>query len=457
MQPGESLSFEQLITRSEEIAQQTGRNDLRARIFATEFLASWYGANGLHRKAETLLTRTLDSLPEESARLGAGLRCARARVWGSLGRGDAGIAVAESEIALNESDAAVKSHCQLVRSVLAAQSGDANATLEFAQAALRNYEAAGVESVYGRTDILKMIGAAHGLRDEFAAAHAHYREALRLFAETGRERSRPAANVHDDWSSAWMNAGNPRRAIEEIDIGWEITRALAPGAQISDSRLLRHARLLVQLGRLDEAARELAVGRDLGLTRGNLASVAGVVMTEAEVAMLRGDFAAAGGILDEAAARLRALALPPHHVLQTRHTMARATLLAAQGNPAEAVPLLTQSIEDYQAQACCRAHIALALALRAELAVRDGDLSRAAQDAAQARVHAPALESESFSRFTGRAWYVSGLVHEAQGKQREARDAFATAAVQFAGAVGDTHPDTLLARAGIERAARLVN
>ena len=37
MQPGESLTFEQLIARSEEIARQTGRNDVRSRIFATQF------------------------------------------------------------------------------------------------------------------------------------------------------------------------------------------------------------------------------------------------------------------------------------------------------------------------------------------------------------------------------------------------------------------------------------
>jgi serine/threonine-protein kinase len=71
MQPGESLTFEQLIARSEEIAQQTGRNDLRSRIFATQFLADWYRANGLSRRAEEVLTRTIESLPKDSPRLGS--------------------------------------------------------------------------------------------------------------------------------------------------------------------------------------------------------------------------------------------------------------------------------------------------------------------------------------------------------------------------------------------------
>ena len=80
--------------------------------------------------------------------------------------------------------------------------------------------------------------------------------------------------------------------------------------------------------------------------------------------------------------------------------------------------------------------------MRGEVALRDGRISDAAADARDARDLAPQIADESFSRFTGRAWFVTGLVYEHQGRRREARDAFATAAVQFAGAVGDAHPDT---------------
>jgi hypothetical protein len=59
IQPGQTLTFEQLIARSEQIAQDTGSNDLRTRIFATDFLSAWYSANGLYRNAEVILTRTI--------------------------------------------------------------------------------------------------------------------------------------------------------------------------------------------------------------------------------------------------------------------------------------------------------------------------------------------------------------------------------------------------------------
>jgi hypothetical protein len=49
------------------------------------------------------------------------------------------------------------------------------------------------------------------------------------------------------------------------------------------------------------------------------------------------------------------------------------------------------------------------------------------------------------------------MVSEKRGAFREARDAFAKAAVQFVGALGESHPDVARARAGIERAAARVD
>jgi serine/threonine protein kinase len=453
MQPGESLSFEQLIARSEEIARQTGRDDLRTRIFATDFLSNWYRANGLNRNAEAVLTRTIDSLPPESTALGASLRCARAELWSQLGRSEEALATLTHELAANIADDAIASQCLLSRAGFALNSGDAEGALDYAERALKRFEVAGVDTIYGRSDILQFIGAAYGLRDEFGAAHAKYREALALLTAAGRGRGRAAANVHEDWSSVWLNAGNPKRALEETDAGWDIIREIAPTSQIADRRIYRRARILGQLGRLDEAMAEFEQARVLASGRGNIVSVAGALIGEADVFAQRGKLDEASKLLDSALVSLHEANLGDKHVLSTRYLMARATVLAAQRRPADARNVLTQAIRSYEAQGCCRAHIALAHALRGELALSEHDLTTAADDAAQARELAPKIEEESFSRFTGRAWYLTGLVYEQQHKPREARDAFATAAVQFAGALSETHPDTLNARAAIVRAS----
>jgi tetratricopeptide (TPR) repeat protein/tRNA A-37 threonylcarbamoyl transferase component Bud32 len=451
MQPGESLTFEQLIERSEEIARQAGSNDLRSRIFATQFLADWYRANGLTRRAEEILTRTIDSLPAHSARLGSGLRCSRAYAWGQLGRIEEAVATLTREIAMSEDDPSVASDCLLMRANVAAGTGDARSAIEFAQRALVRYEEAGVESIYGRSAILRALGNAHALRDEFAAAHDNFAQALKLFDDAGRGRSRPAAVVHDGWASIWMNAGNPQRALEEIDIAWRITRELSPAAQPTDSRVVRRARILGQLARYAEAETEWSQALDLAQARGNLPNVAAVFIGRAEVATLQGNLADAQHQLQLAEAALRESATPSNHVLSTRYALTNATLLAARGNGRAAAAELSRVLDQYRAQDCCRAHMALSLALRAEVALQEGRISDATADARAAREHAPRIAGATFSRFTGRAWFVTGLVYEQQGRRSEAAEAFATAASQFAGAEGEDHPETLLAREARER------
>jgi predicted secreted hydrolase len=129
--------------------------------------------------------------------------------------------------------------------------------------------------------------------------------------------------------------------------------------------------------------------------------------------------------------------------------------LAARGERGAARDALAEAVRLYESQGCCSATRAMALAEKAviELSL---DPATAASDAQRALALAPPANAESFSRFTAQAWYATGLVREARGDARGARDAFATAAVQFAGSLGDAHPDTVRARAAIERAATRV-
>jgi serine/threonine-protein kinase len=452
IQPGQALSFEQLIARSEQIARDTGANDLRTRIFATEFLSSWYSANALYRDAEAVLTRTIDSLPADAPLVGASLRCKRARLWVELGTNQNAIAVLDEQIALADADDAVASRCLNERSSVAASNADAHGALAFALEALRRYELAGVESVFERADLLTTIAGSYGIMGNFVEANEKYGETLLLFELAGRRNSRAAANLRDDWATSWMNSGNPRRGLEELDHGWAIMRNLAPAAQDSDKRLLRRARLLAQLGRFDEALVDFRHAGELAWQRRNLGNFASIRIGEADVHVQTGRVREAGAALDAAAAILREAQLAPTNLVNVRHVLTRAEWLAARGDRQAARDGFGHALALYESQNCCRATRALVLAERAELMLEQ-DLAAAAADAESARELAPAIEAESFSRFTGLAWLASGRVFEKQGRLRDARDAFARAAVQFAGALGESHPETLRARAGIERAS----
>jgi serine/threonine protein kinase len=454
MRPGESLSFEQLVARSEEIARQAGRNDVRTRVFATDFLATWYRANGYYRNADDLLTRTIDSLSTERPELGRELRCVRAEIWAQLGRYDEGRAVLEREVAALADDPVAASRCEIALSRFDAAAGDAQGAMRHALLAQERYGRSGVENMYSRIEIVLAIGAAHGLSGDYDAAHQRYAEAWQQFVLNGRERSRAAANFHDHWSSVWMNSGNFVRALEEIDESQEILREITPDADVDDDRhRYRRARILAQLGRFAEADAEVAGADLLSATRGNLAVFAGVQVTAAEIAVARGEFAQGLRLHAAAAGKIREAQLPPAHVLHTRETLLRATALAGLGSNAEARELFRKAIASYESVDCCHPQIAFALAQHAEAWLADGDVEAAAADVARARELAKASGKDSFSRFAGRAWYVTGRVEESRGNARAARDAYATAAVQLAGSIGDTHPETLRARDAIARAS----
>ena len=179
-----------------------------------------------------------------------------------MGRGEEALSTLGAELARTGLDDAVLSQCLLIRSRMAANTGDGEVALDYARQALAKLESSGVASVYNRATIAQSIGGAHGLLDQFDEAHAQYREALRLLNAYGRARSRAASAVHDEWASLWMNAGNPRRALEELNTSWEITAETTPNANRVNRVLYRRGRIYSQLARPEEALDDFRAVRE---------------------------------------------------------------------------------------------------------------------------------------------------------------------------------------------------
>src|SRR5262249_48647735 len=247
----------------------SGREDLRTRIFATDFLASWYMANGRAAQAERLLTNTIDSLPADQLRQGSLLRCRRAAAWRQLGRAEEARTALSAEIERTADDAATQAQCLLQRAWLAEAMHDAPGALDFALLAQKQSKLAGVESVYDTAAILETIGSAHSLAHRSDQAQAYYREALNAFERTGRARGRAAAAVHLSWAADSLDFGNPLRALEHAEIAIGINKEIAPGVHESEVTLGNRARLLVQLGRFDEASEQFESASARAVERGN--------------------------------------------------------------------------------------------------------------------------------------------------------------------------------------------
>jgi len=381
IQPGQSLTFEQLIARSERIAQDTGANDLRTRIYATDFLSAWYSANGLYRDAEAVLTRTIESLPADKPLIGATLKCRRAKLWDELANRENAIEMLDAQIALAlaDGDDAIAYRCLVDRAAVASTNADAHGALAFAQRAQHHYRLSGVDSVFDETAILVSIGGAYGVIGQFADAHEKYAESLHLFELAGRGRSRAAASLRDDWATIWMNAGNPRRALEELDRAWEILVELSPTAQNSDERIARRGRIFAQLGDTDAALGEFERAAALAVPRGNLANLATIRIGQADVYIQAGRTREALTALDAAAVVIRQAGLSTTNLINVRYVLTRGQLLAAGGNRRAARESIDNALARYESQNCCSAVRALLLAERVELEL-DFDLDAADAD-----------------------------------------------------------------------------
>jgi tetratricopeptide (TPR) repeat protein len=324
--------------------------------------------------------------------------------------------------------------------------------LDDALAAQKASRLAGVESVFDRADILELIGRTHALAHRSDLAQAAYREAMRAFADAGRQGSRAVTGVHRLWAVTALEVGNPRQALEHMQAAIDIDKRLAPQVQEPAATVANLARVFVLLGNFDEAAEQYDLATRLAANRETSVLVAAIAVGRADIATARGQFEQAHGALDAAAAALRAGDLQANQYMGPRYLLAKASLSAARGALAAAATQSTDAVAASEKLDCCEGQRALALALRAEVLAKAERLDEAAAAAVRSvDVAKTAQARESFSLYTGRALRALAFVREAQGRQRDAATAYQLAAGHFANTLGTAHPDTVQAREAVAR------
>src|SRR5262249_34885011 len=154
----------------------------------------------------------------------------------------------------------------------------------------------------------------------------------------------------------------PLRALEHVDIAIGINRELAPGVHESEVTMGNRARLLVQLGRFDEASAQFETAAARAVERGNAASQAAIAVGRADIATASGQFERSRSYLAEAENALRDGSLPVGQTVAARYLLSRATLAAADGQGEEAATMFADAAAAYEKLACCDGPRALAIA-----------------------------------------------------------------------------------------------
>jgi tetratricopeptide (TPR) repeat protein len=446
----ESVTLDQLLARSEMMAEAAAPSDPEMRAAATEFVSGWFMTYGLNKRADALLARAIEALPaDRHARTISRFRCKRATLRAQFGYTAEAIATLTAEIARNRHNPETAAYCLEGRAVIARDLNDAKGDLAFSLEAQRRFHEAGAgQSLHDHAILLGNIGYAYSLNGDAKQAEAHYRQALDMFARAGRMESAAAMATLIGWGAANLNTGNPQRALDLWDDALTIARRRSPTGDPPPVLLLNRAVTLGTVGRFDDALAALDAAREVARRAGDTESVASSLNSKADILREHGNLDAAQALLDEAASDLRAGHVEPGTPTSLRQKLFQGRVWAARGQLAEANAAFTDVIDTYTRLGCCGGATSRALVARAQVSLAAHVYGAALADAQRALDLAQRAQGGTpFSNFTGAAWLTIARIRAAEQRPAEAHEAYVRAAQHLTNTLGAQHPDTLEAKA----------
>jgi serine/threonine protein kinase/tetratricopeptide (TPR) repeat protein len=442
----ETLTIDDLLARSETIAEQSGRSDPRMRAVATDFVAGWYILYDQFERADRLLTRVIDSLPE-SLPSRSSLICNRAIARAQLGAADEAVAAIDREIARYSPDDPALATCLQQRASLALDLNAGPRGLTYSLQALQHFDSSGRQSLRARSLLLELIASAYSTKGMPDRAQEYYQQAFDLLDRLGRGDSLDASLVLSNWGVALFATGNPLRArgLLERSIAIDARRSLAgEHAQYTNSNL---GAVLRTLGRYAEA--DAAYDVALSVDPDPLAKVYAIT-GKARVAVLQGQFDRAQQLLDEASVTMRASQIDSDTTAALAHTIVQGKIWAGQGRTSDAVAAFSRVHDTYTKLDCCPAPHGLALIERAAALAADRQFAAAAGDAqAGIKLAQQAQGQLPWSSLTGQAWLTLAQVEQAQGHASAAHRDYELAVRNLVETLGEQHPDTVRATKGM--------
>jgi tetratricopeptide (TPR) repeat protein len=442
----ETLTIDELYARSEAIAEQLGRSDSRTGAVASDFVARYYIDQDQFDRADKLLTRAIDSLPESLPARSA-LVCDRAYARSQLGHAEQAVVTIEQEIARYSPDDPVLSACLAQRASLANDLNEGQRALDFSLQALQHFEATGQQSLREKSSMLMNVAAAYSVKGMPDRSLDYYRQAFDLLERLGRADSLDASGLLSNWGVGLFAAGNPLQALDLLQrsIAIDQRRSLAgEHAQYTNSNL---GSVLRALGRYTEA--DAAYDVALSVDPNPQAKVYAIV-GKARVAVLRGELDRAQQLLDDASVTMREAHVDSGTSGALAFTLVQGQIWAGQGRAADAVAAFTRVLDSYTKLDCCTGPRGQALIARSGALAAERQLDAAARDAREAIKFAQQAQGQlPASSVTGQAWLALAQVEQAQGHAAEARREYTLAARNLGETLGAQHPDTLRARKGM--------
>jgi serine/threonine-protein kinase len=445
----ETLTLDELIKRSEAMAESRFATDPTERLTAADAVATWHHAFGNYERSERLLTRVLASLPAGFDPSAVGeLRCKRAFARSKQGRAAEAAAEIDDVLAGLRADDYGAVGCLQLRGLVATGIGDVAGALRFATRALSSFDASGRSNAHDRAQLTVDLAYAHSQNAQPALADARFREAQDQFERLGRSESAFAVSLHASWGVALADAGQPRAALEQFERAAVIAARRAPDGEVPLVLNANRGNVLRWLGRPEEALdahqRALVQARRDGNPSSLMQSLAGTAIDL--LRLQRIDDAAL--LIQESEVLLQQGNHPSAGTAAMSQRNAVATLRRAQSRWHDADDVLATMQATYEQRRSRGSGLAAVLVDRSKIAL----IERRTVDALQLAERALAMAENSrgdlpHSASSGEAWLAVARAHHAAGDAAAARDACAQAVRHFAATVDESHPSLADARA----------
>ncbi len=431
----------QMLERSEKLAltDASGSPENRAAVLA--MVAARYGTLNDHTKASLLFEKGLALLANSHDEgLRSEITCLHAGSIAQLGHPDIAVRTLEQEIQRLDDDPENAAQCLLFRSYIATNTHDVVPALSYAQRAYERFRLAPHEPPGEEGLFLGALGLAYHLNGRNREADDHFRRALHIYEQLGREGSASATSVRNNWGIMFDGSGSPRRALEIYERTLELHARSNQGERPPSYLLGNRAKALYALGRYPESLAayqlEASVTAQVKDVMGQAHALAGLAL----VSHALHDDASATNYLERMAALVKTVpaGAPPWRML----AIVRGRLDMDAGRPDAARDEFDSALGNPTTTLGMTARLG-----KSEAELLAGDPQAAAADARLVLQAAQTAQGNlPWSNYTGLAWLALGRSQLRLGQQDDARRSLQNAVEHLANSVDDSHPALVEAR-----------
>jgi eukaryotic-like serine/threonine-protein kinase len=443
---GKPFTVKELLGHAEDIlSRQKGISENRVELMAVvgaQYMLLRDGSKGRPMMEEAYkLSR---GLSDPSARAAAACALADALVIeGELDRAEVLFQEGMRELPNEPQFALARVECLHRGSEVARERGAGQEGVARMEAAQRILQESSLNSDWGQMLILQDLGEAYRMAGKNDKASSVFEKVNALLSSMGRDETRTAGVLYNNWGSALENLGRPLEAERLLH------RSLAIQGDVPIV-LNNYAFSLWMLARLPEAAGYSEKAYKEAKRAKDQYTIFRSLQLRAFIYLEEHDLTRAATMMDELEPLLRQT-FPAGHMRFGLLTSSKALLASGQGNSQEALRLANESVSILENSVKSRGQggdFLPILLIRRSAIEREAALPvQAEEDAARALSQLQAAaQPGAFSSNVGLAYLSLAKALQAQGKGAEAHAAFQSAAEHLEKTLGPDHPDSRSAR-----------